>query len=70
MLMGQKYRVHRSVILDLVRRICGTDLARPASETDLVAAIRVLERIKAEGLTAVTSSATEPGVAPDRRPSS
>jgi hypothetical protein len=51
MLMGPKYKVHRDVILDLVRKISGTDLTVPASETELVAAVRALERIKTDGLT-------------------
>ena len=50
MLMGQKYKVHRDVILDLVRRLSGTDLTVPATDSELVAAVRALERIKAEGL--------------------
>jgi hypothetical protein len=49
MLLGQKYRVHRSEILELVRQRCGADLSQPVAEPGLVAAIRELERIKAEG---------------------
>ena len=62
MLLGQKYGVNRSVLLDLVQR---ADLTRPTSEADLVAAVRVLERIKANGLTTVTSDTAEPDGAPD-----
>jgi hypothetical protein len=50
MLMGQKYKVRRSAILDLVHRMCGVDLMTPASESELVAAVHVLDRIKAEGM--------------------
>jgi hypothetical protein len=66
MLLGQKYRVRRSVILDLVRQACGIDLTRPASEADLIAAVRALDRIKVEGLVAGTSDTAEPGATPDR----
>jgi hypothetical protein len=52
MLMGQKYKVNRSVVLDLVWRCCGTDLTALIADTELVAAIRVLDRIKASGLNA------------------
>lgn len=50
MLMGQKCLVHRSVILDLVQQVCGTDLNRPATEAELVEAMLVLQRIKTAGL--------------------
>ncbi len=50
MLMGQKYRVPRSVILDFVRQACGADLMCPVSEADLIVAVGVLDRIKAIGL--------------------
>jgi hypothetical protein len=56
MLMGQKYRVHRSVIIGRVRRECGVDLSSPASEVGIVEAIEVLDRIKAEGLGAASDS--------------
>jgi hypothetical protein len=49
MLVSQKYRVHRSVILDLVRRSCGVDLTASASESGIVEAIATLDRIKADG---------------------
>lgn len=66
MLLGHKYRVRRSVILDLVRQECGIDLTRPASEADLIAAVRALDWIKVEGLVTGTSDTSEPGVARDR----
>ena len=50
MLMGQKYGVHRTDVLTVVRRACGTDLSRPVSEAELLAALQVLERIKVAGL--------------------
>ena len=68
MLMGQKYRVHRSVILDLVRQVCGTDLTQPATEVELVTAMHVLERIKVMGLALGMGTDAEPGVAPDEQP--
>ncbi len=66
MLMGQKYRVHRSVILELVHQVCATDLIRPAAEAELVAAVRVLERIKAVGLALGADADAEPVAAADR----
>lgn len=50
MRVGQKYRVPRSVILDIVRQACGTDLTRPATEAELAAAVCELERLKRDGL--------------------
>ena len=50
MLMGQKYRVDRSVIIDLVRRASGVDLSSPASEMGIAEAIRELDLIRVEGL--------------------
>lgn len=50
MLMGQKYRVQRSVILDLVLQVCGTDLTRPVNENELVLAVQTLVQIQAVGL--------------------
>jgi hypothetical protein len=50
MLMGQKYKVPRSVILNLIKQSCGTDLMRAVSESKLIEAVHVLERIKANGL--------------------
>lgn len=55
MLLGQKYSIHRFVILDLIRRSCGVDLEAPAAEPDIIAAIGALDRIKAEGLGAAPS---------------
>jgi hypothetical protein len=59
MLMGQKYKVHRSAVLELVQRICGTDLTALASDAELVVAIRVLDRIKAFGLNAAAVTEDE-----------
>ena len=52
MLMGQEYKVRRSMIIDLVRRACGVDLMSLATEADMGEAIRVLDQIKAVGLDA------------------
>ena len=59
MLMGQKYKVHRSAVLDLVQRCCGTDLTVLVSDPELVVAIRVLDRIKAFGLNAAAVTEDE-----------
>lgn len=50
MLMGQKYHVDRSVILDRVRQECGVDLTQPVAENELLAAMVVLKRVKVEGI--------------------
>jgi hypothetical protein len=55
MLMGQKYKVRRSVILDLVKHSCGADLMGQVSESEIVEAIRLLDRIKADGPAAVSN---------------
>jgi hypothetical protein len=65
MLMGQKYRLPRSDVLDLVRRVCGVDLTTAVTDADLLAAVRVLDRIKAAGLSAASAIDAEPDVAPD-----
>jgi hypothetical protein len=50
MLMGQKYRVHRDVVLAHVFNECGVDLNAPASAADLEKAVVVLDAVKASGL--------------------
>jgi len=65
MLMGQKYSVRRSVVLDLIQRACGADLNLPATEGELVAAMHVLERIKAVGLALDENADAEPAAGSD-----
>ena len=55
MLMGQKYKVPRSAILDYVRVISAIDLTKTVTDSELIEAIRVLELIKKNGLTATRS---------------
>ena len=50
MLMGQKYRVPRSTIMERVVALCGVDITGLASETDIQRAVQVLVRIKESGL--------------------
>jgi hypothetical protein len=50
MLMGQKYRVSRSTILDRVRELCGVDISAVGDEADVQRAVDVLARIKELGL--------------------
>ena len=50
MLVGQKWGVGRSVVLDRVREVCGVDLLMQASEDDLRTALTVLSDIKSRGL--------------------
>ena len=49
MLMGQKYRVPRSAIIALVDA-AGIDLHSAATDSEIVEAIRVLDRIKLRGI--------------------
>ena len=66
MLMGQKYRVHRNVIIAQVRRECGVDLNATETAAEIVQAVHVLDRIKAVGLGGVDSPQdAEPGAAAD-----
>jgi hypothetical protein len=55
MLVGQKYKVSRSAILDHVRAASAIDLTTTVAESELIEAIRVLELIKKNGLTATQS---------------
>jgi hypothetical protein len=50
MLVGQKWPVRRSVILELVRQACGVDLEVPGTDSDLSAAVAVLVELKVNGL--------------------
>jgi hypothetical protein len=52
MLMGQKYRVPRSAILEFIRKTSGINLTEPVTEAELAEAVRILERIKKDGLAA------------------
>lgn len=58
MLMGQKYRVRRSVVLEAVRERCGVDLTVPGTELEIAKAIQTLDEIKANGLTGDPRSAS------------
>jgi hypothetical protein len=52
MLIGQKYKVPRSAILEFIRKTSGINLTEPVTEAELVDAVRILERIKKDGLAA------------------
>ena len=60
MLMGQKYKVHRDVILQLVQGACGVNLRLMGSETEIHQATCVLDRIKLHGLEAGSGSQRNP----------
>lgn len=49
MLIGQKWRVHRSVVIAQVLTKAGVDLNDVKNEEELVAAIAVLEELRADG---------------------
>jgi hypothetical protein len=55
MLMGEKYKVDRSVIIDLVRQSSGVDLMVPGSDSDMIEAFGMLDRIKSDGLRAAST---------------
>jgi hypothetical protein len=42
MLMGEKYKVPRSVILDFIRKTSGITLTEPVTESELIEAVRIL----------------------------
>ncbi|MEZ6142660.1 MAG: hypothetical protein R3B84_19030 [Zavarzinella sp.] len=50
MLMGHKYRVHRDVVIDRVRELCGVDVRIVGTEEDAVKAVTALIHIKSVGL--------------------
>lgn len=52
MLMGQKYRVRRSVIIEQVKQLSGVDIMVQAAEPDVQRAVDALVRIKECGLSA------------------
>jgi hypothetical protein len=49
MLVAQKFRVHRDVVIDRVRRESGIDMHAMTSD-DIVAAIALLEQLRFRGL--------------------
>jgi hypothetical protein len=50
MLMGQKYGVRRSTIIERVLRMCGVNITIPANEAEIERAVQALVRIKELGL--------------------
>ena len=54
MLMGQKYRVPRSVVIERVRQLSGVDITVLGTEPDIQRAMAVLTNIKESGLAATT----------------
>jgi hypothetical protein len=46
MLMGQKYRVPRSAVIQRVRQLCGVDIMVLGAEPDIQRAMAALVRIK------------------------
>lgn len=50
MLIAQKFNVHRDAVLERVRKRCGVDLNRVASEDELNRAIDLLEEIRFRGV--------------------
>ncbi|MFN5944389.1 MAG: hypothetical protein ACK5ZG_13375 [Phycisphaerae bacterium] len=52
MLMGQKYRVPRSLICERVVQMCGVDISKVASELEIQLAVQALTAIKESGLNA------------------
>jgi hypothetical protein len=50
MLMGQKYRLPRSTVIERVRQLTGIDITVQGSEADLRRAMNALVRIKEAGM--------------------
>lgn len=49
MLVGQKWGVRRSVVLDQLREACGVDLLVPGTDDDLKRALIVLSQMRERG---------------------
>ena len=50
MLMGQKYRVPRSKVIERVQQLTGVDITTPGTEAELQSAMNALVQIKQNGL--------------------
>jgi hypothetical protein len=50
MLMGQKYRVPRSAIIERVLQLCGVDITISANEAEVQRAVQALVQVKELGL--------------------
>jgi hypothetical protein len=48
--VSEKWRVRRSVVLDRVREICGVDLLMEGTDDDLLTALTVLSEMRTHGL--------------------
>lgn len=48
--VGQKWKIHRSLIIEAVQERCGIDLDSVASSEELERAIHILEEIRCDGL--------------------
>jgi hypothetical protein len=48
--VAQKYRVRRSVVIELVRQACGVELMVVGTEHEIAAAVAVLTDLKLRGL--------------------
>ena len=51
LLVAQKFRIPRSTVLALVQQKCGVDLNQSATGEEIMTALKILERLKREGLT-------------------
>lgn len=50
LLVGQKYRVPRIVIIERVKVLCGVDITVPVDDAAVQQAVRALESIKESGV--------------------
>jgi hypothetical protein len=62
-LVAEKWRVKRSVVLKAVHQKCGVDLTVIGTDNGIETAIRVLEDLKLHGIPGAGDA--EPSVAPD-----
>jgi hypothetical protein len=49
MLVGQKWHVHREVVISRIQEMCGVNLAEPSSGEQIVKAIAALETLRVNG---------------------
>ena len=50
MLVAHKWRVKRSLVLEVVRQKCGVDLTAVGAENEIETAIKILENLRLHGL--------------------
>ena len=50
LLVAEKWRIHRSLVIDVIRQRCGVNLEAVENEDEISTAIKVLEDLKIHGV--------------------